>query len=152
MALPLLGSPAPDFTLPSTAGTSVTLSRLRGRPLLLAFFPAAFTSVCTSEMCAFRDDWAGYEALGTLVLPISVDGVPCLREFKARERLTLDLLSDFRREASRAYGTLLEDRYLSTRAYFIVDREGLLRGAHREDTPGQRRETAELLANLRAVA
>ncbi len=107
--LPAVGAPAPDFTLPSTAGTDVTLSSLRGRKVLLAFFPLAFTSTCTREMCAFSEDYAQFQDEDTLVLPISVDSVPTLREFKAKEHLTVDLLSDFKREVSRRYGVLLED-------------------------------------------
>jgi len=101
MPLPALGSQAPDFTLPSTSGTDVTLSRLRGRNVLLAFFPLAFTSVCTTEMCAFSTDYSQFQSANTEVLPISVDSIPTLREFKAKERLTLDLLSDFKRDVSR---------------------------------------------------
>jgi peroxiredoxin len=70
-ALPAVGTEAPDFTLPSTAGADVTLSSLRGRPVLLAFFPAAFTSVCTAEMCALSEDYAAFEEAGAVVLPIS---------------------------------------------------------------------------------
>jgi peroxiredoxin len=151
MPLPPVGSPAPDFTLPSTSGQNVTLSALRGRKVLLAFFPLAFTSVCTAEMCAFTEDYGQFEHTDTVVLPISVDSIPTLREFKAKERLAVELLSDFKREVSRRYGTLLEERFVSTRAYVIVDREGVIRWAWEEASSGHRRENAELLAQLRAV-
>src|SRR5687768_14546813 len=100
-ATPTIGAPAPDFTLPSTAGRDVTLSSLRGRNVLLAFFPLAFTSVCTSEVCEFSEDYAQYGGATTEVLPISVDSIPTLKEFKRKERLAVDLLSDFKREVSR---------------------------------------------------
>jgi mycoredoxin-dependent peroxiredoxin len=145
-ALPAVGSVAPDFTLPSTAGTSVTLSALRGRPVLLAFYPLAFTSTCTSELCAFTEDFAQFEATGAVVLPISVDSVPTLKEFKAKERIGLHLLSDFKREVSRRYGTLIEERFYSNRAYILIDRDGIVRWTYAEDTPSTRRENAELLA------
>jgi peroxiredoxin len=106
MPLPAVGTAAPDFTLPSTAGESVTLSKLRGENVLLAFFPLAFTSVCTKELCAFTDDYSQFQSAGTVVLPISVDSVPTLKEYKSKERIGLDLLSDFKREVSRTYGTL----------------------------------------------
>ena len=149
--LPAIGAPAPDFTLPSTAGTDVTLSSLRGRKVLLAFFPLAFTSTCTREMCAFSEDYAQFQDEGTLVLPISVDSVPTLREFKAKEHLTVDLLSDFTREVSRRYGVLLEDKFFANRAYVLVDRNGIVRWAFAEETPRTRRENAELLQQLRAI-
>jgi peroxiredoxin len=145
MPLPALGSPAPDFTLPSTSGTDVTLSRLRGRNVLLAFFPLAFTGVCTTEMCAFSTDYSQFQSANTEVLPISVDSIPTLREFKVKERLTLDLLSDFKRDVSRTYGTLLEDRFFSNRAYVLIDRGGAVRWTFAEATPGTRRENGELL-------
>lgn len=146
--LPAVGSPAPDFTLPSTAGTDVTLSKLRGRNVLLAFFPLAFTSVCTVEMCAFSTDYGRFRTANTEVLPISVDSIPTLKEFKAKERLTVDLLSDFKRDVSRAYGTLNEDRFFSNRAYVLVDAGGVVQWIFLEQTPGTRRENDELLAEL----
>jgi peroxiredoxin len=89
VSLPPVGSPAPDFTLPSTSGTDVTLSSLRGRNVLLAFFPLAFTKVCTEEMCALTENYGRFRAANTEVLPISVDSVPTLREFKAKENREL---------------------------------------------------------------
>ena len=148
MALPAIGAAAPDFTLPSTSGQAVTLSGLRGRNVLLAFFPLAFTSTCTAEMCAFSEDYAKFQGANTVVLPISVDSVPTLKEFKAKERMTVDLLSDFKREVSRTYGALLEDKFFSKRAYILVDRAGIVRWTHEERELGQRRENAELLAQL----
>jgi peroxiredoxin len=150
-ALPDVGSVAPDFTLPSTAGTDVTLSHLRGRPVLLAFYPLAFTSTCTRELSAFTEDFNQFEATGAVVLPISVDSVPTLKEFKAKERIGLDLLSDFKREVSRRYGTLIEERFYSNRAYILIDRDGIVRWTYAEETPSTRRENAELLAQLRKL-
>ena len=149
--LPAVGSLAPDFTLPSTAGTDVTLSKLRGRNVLLAFFPLAFTSTCTAELCAFSEDDGRFQSANTIVLPISVDSVPTLRAFKAKERMTVDLLSDFKRDVSRAYGTLLEDKFFSSRAYVLIDQAGIVRWTHEEAVLGHRRENAELLAQLAAL-
>src|SRR6266487_4135879 len=143
---PRVGTTAPDFTLPSTAGSDVTLSSFRGRRhVLLAFFPLAFTSTCTAENCAFSEDYAAFERADTVVLPISVDSVPTLKEYKAKYAMRQDLLSDFKRDVSRAYGTLLVDRFFSTRAYFLVDRQGILRWRHVEAELGARRDDAELL-------
>jgi peroxiredoxin len=149
--LPAVGAPAPDFTLPSTAGSDVTLSRLRGKAVLLAFFPLAFTSVCTRELGAFSDDYDQFQRAGVVVLPISVDSVPTLREFRAKERISIDLLSDFKREVSRRYGTLLEEKFFSNRAYVLIDREGVVRWAFAEETPSTRRENGEILERIRAL-
>jgi peroxiredoxin len=150
--LPRVGSPAPDFTLPSTAGAQVTLSSLRGKNVLLAFFPLAFTGTCTAEMCSFSDDYSKFQAADTVVLPISVDSVPTLKEFKAKEKMAVDLLSDFKRDVSRRYGTLLEDKFLSARAYVLIDRGGTVRWTHVEAELGQRRANDELLAQIRSLS
>ncbi len=149
-APPAVGSAVPDFTLPSTSGDQVTLSALRGRRVLIAFFPLAFTSTCTAEMCAFSDDYDAFATEGVTVLPISVDSVPTLKEFKTKHGLKTEFLSDFRRDASRAYGVLLEHTFFSTRAYFLLDVAGVVRWTHVEENPGLRRDDAELLAAIRA--
>jgi peroxiredoxin len=147
-----VGAVAPDFTLPSTAGAEVTLSGFRGRKhVLLAFFPLAFTSTCTAENCAFSDDYDAFERAGTMVLPISVDSVPTLTEYKAKHAMRQDLLSDFTCEVSRAYGVLLEDRFFSKRAYFLIDRQGILRWRHVEAELGARRDDSELLRQIAAL-
>lgn len=148
MALPPVGSPAPDFTLSSTSGADVTLSALRGKNVLLAFFPMAFTSTCTAEMCSFTEDYDMFAGADTMVLPISTDAVPSLVEFKRKESLGVDLLSDFKREVSRKYGTLIEERFFSNRAYVLIDRQGMVRWAFMEATPGSRRENAEIFEQL----
>ena len=149
---PVVGQPAPDFTLPSTSGAEVTLSHYRGKSsVLLAFFPLAFTSTCTAELCAFTDDHARFRDAGAVVLPISVDALPSLREYKEKERLGLELLSDFKREVCRAYGTLIEEKFFSRRAYFLVDKQGVLRWSHAEAELGHRRDDDELLAQLAAL-
>jgi glutaredoxin-dependent peroxiredoxin len=151
-SLPAVGSPAPDFTLPSTADVDVTLSQLRGRNVLLAFFPLAFTKTCTAEMCAFSDDYAQFQTANTVVLPISVDSVPTLKEFKQKERIAVDLLSDFKRDVSRLYGTLLEEKFYSNRAYVLIDRNGVVRWTFLEHTPSTRRENVEILQQLRTLS
>jgi len=147
-AVPAVGTPAPDFALASTAGETVTLSALRGTPVLLAFFPLAFTSTCTAELCDMRDEYDAFAERGVRVLPISVDAVPSLKVFQQQYELRTPLLSDFKREASRAYGVLLEERFYSTRAYFLLDAEGLVRWAHVEENPGQKRENREIFAEI----
>ena len=111
--------------------------------MLLAFFPLAFTKTCTAEMCAFTDDYAQFQTANTVVLPISVDSVPTLKEFKAKEHIAVDLLSDFKREVSRLYGTLLEDKFFSNRAYVLIEPDGIVRWTlprgHAGHSPGERR-------------
>jgi peroxiredoxin (alkyl hydroperoxide reductase subunit C) len=152
MQLPAVGSVAPDFSLPSTSGDSVTLSSFRGtHNVLIAFFPLAFTGTCTAEMCDFSNDYAAFQGRDTVVLPISVDAIPTLTEFKAKERMAIDLLSDFHRTVSRQYGTLVEERNHSTRAYILIDKAGVVRWAFAEPNPGEKRTTPELLHHLDAL-
>jgi len=149
--VPPVGTQAPDFTLASTSGKSVTLSSLRGKNVLLAFFPLAFTSTCTAELCDMRDDWDQFAGSDTVVLPISVDSTASLTEFRAKYSMKSDLLSDFRREVSRQYGVLIEDRFFSTRAYFLIDRDGVIRWEHVEANPSQKRSNQELFEQIRAL-
>ena len=147
--MPTIGQPAPDFTLPSTAGSDVTLSSFRGKEnVLVAFFPLAFTGVCTAEMCAFSEDYSKFEKAGTHVLPVSVDAVPSLTAFKEKERMMVDLLSDFFRKTAHDYGVLNEEKGTAKRSYFLVDKQGVLRWSHVEEHNGQRREDAELLEQI----
>jgi peroxiredoxin len=151
-SVPAIGQTAPDFTLPSTSGQKLTLSSLRGKPVLLAFFPLAFSGTCTAELCDMRDDDEQFADRGVVVLPISVDSTYALKEYKAKHAMKVDLLSDFKREVSRRYGVLLEDRFYSNRAYFLIDADGIVRWTHIEENPSHRREDAELLRAIDALA
>lgn len=147
--MPVVGSPAPDFTLRSMAGTDVTLSSFRGdKNVLLAFFPLAFTRTCTAEMCAFTDDFSQFASRDTVVLPISVDSTDTLREYQAKYHLSFDLLSDFKRVVSQQYGVLNAERFYANRAYVVIDRDGVVRWSWLEAKNGERRENAELLVEL----
>ena len=146
--VPSVGQQAPDFALKSTSGDKITLSALRGKPVLLAFFPLAFTSTCTAELCEMRDDHNQFANRGVTVLPISVDSVDSLKEYKAKYGMHTDLLSDFKREVSRLYGVLNEERFFANRAYFLIDRDGVVRWAHVEEHPGLRRQDSELFAQI----
>jgi peroxiredoxin len=144
-SVPAVGELAPDFTLPSTSGDKISLAGLRGRPVLLAFFPLAFSGTCTAELCEIRDDHDQFLGRGVTILPISVDHTYSLKEYRAKYNMQVDLLSDFKRDVSRRYGVLLEDRFYANRAYFLIDSAGVIRWAHVEDTPSNRREDAEIL-------
>ena len=142
---PEAGEAAPDFALQSTNGETVSLASYRGKKnVLLAFFPLAFTSTCTAELCEFNEDFDRFARGDVEVLPISVDSVPTLREFKAKYNMRTDLLSDFKREATNAYGTMWNDAFFSNRAYFLIDKEGVVRWAHVEANPGKKRSAEEI--------
>ncbi|MDQ2889648.1 MAG: redoxin domain-containing protein [Gemmatimonadota bacterium] len=143
------GAEAPDFTLASTSGAQVTLSDFRGKSAaLIAFFPLAFTSTCTQELCDLSDDYSAFSDAQVTVLPISVDSVPTLKEFKAKHGMKTELLSDFKREAGPAYGVMWQDAFFTNRAYFLVDSTGIVRWAHVEETPSGKRTNAEILAEI----
>jgi peroxiredoxin len=143
------GDRAPDFLLKSTSGQKVSLSSFQGRAnVLVAFFPLAFTSTCTAELCSFSEDFDQFAGRGLEVLPISVDSDATLREFKARYAMKVDLLSDFHREASRAFGVLLEEKFYSARSYFLIDRQGVVRWAHVETNQSERRTNREILDQI----
>jgi len=151
--LPAVGEVAPDFTLKSTADEDVALASLRGESnVVLAFFPLAFTTVCTAEMCSFTDDFSLFESVNAKVFGISVDSLPALKEFKSKHGIGIDLLSDFKRDICLAYGTLIEDTFFSRRAYVIVDKQGVVRWTFVEAELGDRRDNAELLGQLRSLA
>lgn len=122
-----VGQEAPDFTLVNQDGERVTLSGLRGRKVVLVFYPFAFSSLCTDELCSLRDRQGDFDD-DTVLLGISVDTKHALRAFKAAEGLGYDLLSDFwpHGAVAESYGVFLPDRGMATRATFILDREGVV--------------------------
>ena len=151
-----VGSRAPDFTLTSHERQPVALSAYRGRPTVLAFFPAAFSSVCTKELCTFRDSIAALNRAGAQVLGISVDTPFALKAFHDDQRLTFPLLSDFNKDVIRQYGVFNEDmiglKGIAKRAVFVLDKDGVVR--HREVLEDARNEpdygkVFEALAALR---
>ncbi len=148
---PSVGEAAPDFTLPSTSGKSVTLSSFVGsKSVLLAFFPLAFTPVCRAEMCAFWDDVSRFEAQDTHVFGVSVDHTASQKAFQEKAGFQTELLSDFKRDVSRAYGVLIEDAFFSRRAYFFIDKQGILRWKHVEEKLADMRGNDDLLDAIRA--
>lgn len=129
-----VGQPAPDFTLRDTEKNKVTLSEQKGKNVLLLFFPLAFTSVCTKELCMTRDNIAAYNNLDATVYGISVDSLFSLQRFKEDQHLNFTLLSDFNKTASAAYGCLYEHFFndmdgVSKRSAFVIDKEGIVQYA-----------------------
>ncbi len=120
--------------------------------MLLAFFPLAFTGTCTKELVCFTEDFDQFAGKGVEILPISVDAVPSLKEFRNKLQIKTELLSDFKRDLSRAYGVLNEDRFYSNRAYFLIDKEGRVRWSHIEGNNSERRDNAEILAAIKLLS
>ena len=142
--LPEIDAPAPDFTLRDQHGATVTLSKVVDqRPVVVVFFPLAFTGTCTGELGELRDSIALFDAAGVELLAISVDSTATLREFAGRERYPFRLLADFwpHGEVARRYGVFLEDKGFATRGTFVIDREGIVR-AHFITGPGEARDLA----------
>ena len=137
-----VGTRAPDFTLPDHDRQPVSLRDLRGKPVVLAFFPAAFSSVCTKELCTFRDNLARLNQVNAQVFGISVDTFFTLKAFHDTQQLTFPLLSDFNKQAIRDYGVFNEDmiglKGIAKRAVFVIDREGIVR--HRQVLDDARHE------------
>jgi peroxiredoxin len=137
-----VGSKAPDFTLTNQDRQPVTLSEQKGRPVVLAFFPAAFSGVCTKELCTFRDSLAQFNKANAQVYGISVDTFFTLKAFQDQQHLTFPLLSDFNKQAIRDYGVFNEDmiglKGIAKRAVFVLDKDGVVR--HREVLDDARNE------------
>jgi len=128
-----VGSKAPDFTLMNDKREEVTLSSQKGHPVVLAFFPAAFTGVCTKELCTFRDSMAKLNAASATVYGISVDTSFSLAAFKKEQNLNFALLSDFNKEVIQAYGVFNPDmiglKGIAKRSTFVIDKDGVVRHA-----------------------
>src|SRR5262245_40917687 len=126
-----VGTPAPDFTLMNQDRQPVTLSAERGHPVVLAFFPAAFSSVCQKELCTFRDQLTRFNHAQTKVYGISVDTFFALKAFHDAQGLTFPLLSDFNKQVIRDYGVFNEDMIglhgIAKRSVFVLDKDGVVR-------------------------
>jgi peroxiredoxin Q/BCP len=133
-----IGSPAPDFTLPTDGGGSVTLSALRGRKVIVYFYPKDDTSGCTKQACGFRDALPDFTGTEAVIIGISRDGVASHDKFKAKYDLPFILASDQGSDTADRYGTWVEKsmygkKYMGMdRATFLIDRDGVIRGLWRK--------------------
>jgi peroxiredoxin (alkyl hydroperoxide reductase subunit C) len=126
-----VGQVAPEFRLKGPGGQFVTLSEYRGQKnVVLVFYPLAFSSVCSHQLPTVDKFVTRFADTGAVVFGISVDSHYANTEFASKLKLTFPLLSDFKREASAAYGVLLPEAGYSQRAVFVVDRQGLI--AHKD--------------------
>jgi peroxiredoxin len=130
-----IGQKAPEISLVDTDKNIVSLSDFKGRNIILLFFPLAFTNTCTIELCKMRDNISIYDSLYAEVLGVSVDSFYTLAKYKEEQQLNFKLLSDFNKDASKAFDVLydsfgkFEMKGVSKRAAFIIDKEGIIRYA-----------------------
>ena len=136
------GDKAPSFTLYASDKSEVSLSDYKGRNVVLLFFPLAFTSVCTKELCMTRDEIGIYGDLDADILAISVDTVATLNKFNQENQFNFKLLSDFNKEVARSYGCLYEEfglgmRGVAKRSAFVIDRSGTIQYAEVLENAGK---------------
>ena len=141
---------APDFELPNQFGEHVRLSDFRGKkPVALVFFPLAFSSTCTTELCALRDNLSLFTSDSVELMGISVDSKATLRAFAEAEGYDFTLLADFwpHGDVAKEYGVFIEEKGFANRATFLIDTEGVIR-ASIITAPGQARSLEEYTAAL----
>ena len=153
-----VGDKAPDFILPDTDLKPRSLSEFLGSKIVLAFFVGAFTSVCTKEMCAFRDSMARLINLKARIVGIAVTDPFSNKAFAEKNLLTFPILSDYKREVIRTYGIELADfaglagYTTAKRAIFILDKDGIVRYAWITDNPAAEPNYSEIEAFLEKMA
>ena len=128
------GTKAPEFSLYNSEKIKVSLSDYKGRNVLLLFFPLAFTGTCTIELCSVRDNISQYNNSNAEVIGISVDSVYTLAKYKEEQHLNFQLLSDFNKEVSTAYGSIYQTfgfdmQGVGKRSAFVIDMEGFVQYA-----------------------
>jgi peroxiredoxin len=128
MSAPVVGSIAPDFTTRNQYGQEVTLSQLRGAPVVVVFYPWAFTGICTSELCALRDSLDQFNAVGARVVAVSCDAMFSLRIFAEQENLGFDLLTDHwpHGAIAQSYGVFNGEAGCALRGTFVLDADGVV--------------------------
>lgn len=137
-----VGAKAPDFRLPDTDKKERSLAEFLGRKNVLAFFPGAFTGVCTKEMCQFRDSMANLNSMNAQVVGISVDAPFSNKAFADANKLMFPILSDYSRTAIKAYG-IVHDGFAGLKGYtaayrsvFVLDKNGIVKYAWVTENPG----------------
>lgn len=147
-----VGDQAPDFTLRNQHGEDVTLSELRGKKVVVMFYPFAFTGICTGELCEIRDRRSDFVNDDAELLSISCDSPATLKAFADAEGLTHTLLSDFwpHGDVSRAYGAFWENTGFATRATYVLDRDGVVSWSV-VNGPGEARSADDYAEALAAI-
>jgi len=142
---------APDFELPNQFGEHIRLSEFRGKKAVaLVFFPLAFSSTCTSELCELRDNLSLFKDSGVELIGISVDSKASLRAWAEAEGYDFTLLADFwpHGDVAKEYGVFIEEKGFANRATFLIDIDGVIRASF-ITAPGQARSLDEYTAALR---
>ena len=151
------GQPAPDFTLYDSIKNKVKLSDQRGHNVLLLFFPLAFTSTCTAELCSVRDNISFYNNVNAKVFGISVDSLHTLAKYKADQNLNFILLSDFNKDVSTLYGSIYEMfgynmKGVSKRSAFVIDKDGFVRYAEVLENASEQPNFKNITLTLESLA
>lgn len=146
-----VGEKAPDFALTDQDGKERKLNEFKGKNIVLAFYPFDFSPVCTVEFGCFQDDLSELNNLNAQVLGISVDSKHAHKEFAEKLKLNFPLLSDFSKEVCRLYGTLRPEGF-SERAYFLIDKDGIIRFNKTMPTPGERMENEQIIEQIRKIS
>jgi len=142
------GKPAPDFTLDSDSGESVTLSELKGKPVVLYFYPKDDTPGCTRQACGIRDAYGEFEQAGAVVLGVSADNEASHERFKEKYSLPFTLLADPEHELGEPYGVAQEGKNSYERSTFVIDADGNVARIMRRVNPDSHAD--EVLAALGA--
>ena len=131
------GTVAPDFTLPVGTDKKLSLSELRGKPVILAFYPADWSPVCGSQMALYNEVLPEFEKFGAQLLGVSVDGAWCHAAYAKDQNLHFPLAADFepKGEVSRAYGAYHQEAGFSERALFVIDKDGVIAWSHLSPIP-----------------
>jgi peroxiredoxin len=145
-----VGQKAPDFTLKNQNEGDISLSNFKEKNIILAFYPFDFSPTCTDEMSCFQLDLGKLKDANTDVLAVSVDSHWSHKAFADKLNLNYNLLSDFTKEASKKYGVLRKEGF-SDRAYFIIDKNRIVRFKKIMDNPGTRLENQDLLNQIRKI-
>jgi glutaredoxin-dependent peroxiredoxin len=153
----LLNNPAPAFKLFNSEKKEISLADYKGKNVLILFFPLAFTSVCTAELCSVRDNIAMYNTSNATVLGISVDSLFVLDKFKTEQGLNFDLLSDFNKTASTDYNSIYQDFVLgmkgvSKRSAFVIDKNGIVRYEEVLENAGEQPNFEKINQTLSSLA
>ena len=153
-----VGQVAPNFNLHKSKTEKVELAQLRGKTVVLSFFPAAFTGVCEAQLCSFGESHASLANLNAEVLGISVDGPFTLGAFASKNGITYSLLSDYQRETISAYGITHDDfagisgYTASKRSVFVINKDGVVSYAWVAPNPGVQPDYAEVSRQVEALA
>ena len=149
---------APDFNLKNTNKNDIALSDFKGKTVVLAFYPGAFTGVCDTEMCSLRDSMNSFNDLNATVLGISVDSPWANAEFAKKYEINFNLLSDYNRNVSKAYDMIfnglggLEGYECSNRGVLIIDGEGLIQYRWVAENPGVEPNYSEIIEKVKSLS